>query len=369
MSTSTATAVVYEGPRVFTMKEIPLPAIGPQDTLLEVVLCGVDGSELHMYNGDYDWLNDKAPVTFGDEIIGRVIDIGVAAKERHGVVIGDLVTVEARWPCATGCQNCDRGQYFLCMHNTTFRGYGTISLAEPPHLWGGYATHVFVPEGALLYKVPQELPLRTALFACSVLANGLRWSEVNGAGAGKTTVVIGPGPQGLACTIAAARMGSTVVVVGLEHDGERLALARTLGAEHTYAIPEGEKPVETARKIRALVGRVDGVIEGAGYTPARDLAFEVISPLGVVTLVAAPTPPVQEINWRKVREVTINSPLSHPHTIARSFDFAVQLLEEGMDVGSLVTHEYSLKDAEKAIAVASYKTDERPIKVVLNPAL
>lgn len=368
---TTATAVVYEGPYTFSLQEFPIPTPGADDVLLEVTLCGVDGSELHEFNGEVEAVNQRAPIIFGDEIVGRITAIGDAAREERGLDIGDFVTVESRWPCPEGCRYCDRGQYFLCLNNKDGDGYGWTPVAKAPALWGGYATHVYVPKNALLYKIPAQLSERTALLACSVLANGLRWTEVSGAGPGKTVVVIGPGPQGLASVLTAARAGSTVVSVGLKRDAERLATATTLGAAHTVAIEDGETPTETAARIRELVGEVDIVIDVAGFAPAKQLAFEVVSKMGTVTNAAIPTPSEQPLNFLQAlyKEVTILNPISHPHTVDRSLKLAVELLEDGLDVGQLITHEFSLREAEKAIAVAANRTEESPIKVVLNPSL
>jgi threonine dehydrogenase-like Zn-dependent dehydrogenase len=369
-SADMARAVLYEGPEVFSMTELPLPEVGPDEALLEVLLAGVDGSELHMFRGELAMFNERAPLIFGDEIVGRVVAIGERAKASRGLDVGDVVTVESRWPCAEGCRNCDRGQYFICRNNPGNRGYGAIPVSDGSGLWGGYASHVFVPAGALTYRIPDGLPLRAALFACSVLANGLRWSTLSGASEGKTVVVVGPGPQGLACVLSSLRAGATVVAVGLDRDTERLAVTERLGAK-TVSIPEGEGYVDTAKRIRDLVGDVDIVIETAGFASARALAFEVVSSMGTVTNVAVPTPLTQAINWQDLlqREITVLNPISHPHTVQESLDLALAMYEDGLDLGEFVTHELPLERAADAIAIASYKTGESPIKVVLDPAL
>lgn len=370
-SGSTATAVVYEGPREFSLRELPLPELGDGDLLIAVTLCGVDGSELHMFNGELALFNERAPLIFGDEIVGRVAAIGAGARRRRGLDVGDFVTVEARWPCRQGCRRCERGQYFLCANNTDNRGYGSIRLSEEPSLWGGYATHVFVPEDALVYRVPEGLPERTALFACSVLANGLRWSRVSGTGPGQNVVVVGPGPQGLACVLAAARSGATVVSVGLERDAERLTAAKRLGAEHTVAIAPADDRAGAAARVRDAVGDVDVVIETAGSGAAKKLALDVVSPLGTVTNVAVASPIEQPIDYQAIlmKELRILNPMSHPHTVMDSFAFARELLADGLDVGDLVTHAFALREAAQAIEVAANRTAESPIKVVLDPAL
>ena len=81
-SPSIARAAVYRGPERMSVEEFPLPDIGEPDMLLEVIMCGVDGSELAMYRGAFEYVNERVPVIFGDEIIGRVAQIGAVAARR-----------------------------------------------------------------------------------------------------------------------------------------------------------------------------------------------------------------------------------------------------------------------------------------------
>ncbi|WP_281356184.1 zinc-dependent alcohol dehydrogenase [Arthrobacter mobilis] len=336
--------------------------------LVEVVLCGVDGSELHMYKGEMAWVNEQAPVVFGDEIIGRVSSIGADAKACRGLDVGDLVTVESRWPCE-GCRTCDTGQYYLCEKRNVFTGYGTLPMSHAPGLWGGYATHVFVPEYALAYKVPEGLSERTALIACSPLANGIRWVEKGGTKPGDHVAVIGPGTQGLACALAAVRLGAKVTLIGLEADCERLEVAKGFGVFHTVAMERGETVDVTIRRIQEAAGDVDVVVETAGAGTAKKLALELVRPLGTVVNVSVTTPAEQPVDWPSLiqREVTLVNPLSHPGAVDRAFELAQELLADGIDIGEWITHVYGLEEADKAIEAAAYKLDVRPVKVALQP--
>lgn len=368
---ATARAVVYRGPEDFSMQNFPFPDLGSGDMLIEVILCGVDGSELHMYRGEFPWLNDLAPAIFGDEILGRVVATGEEVERERGLSVGDRVVIESRWPCEEGCRTCDRGQYYLCeRRGGVFVGYGTMPSAEPPHLWGGYATHVYVPAKALVYRVPDALPDATALIACSPLANGMRWSAKGGATAGTRAAVIGPGTQGLACALAAVRSGAEVTLIGLDSDSERLEMARSFGVQTAIAIPRGESAAETEERLRASGEFFDTVIETAGAGTSKELAVRIVRPLGTIVNVSVPTPAAQPIDWMSLlqKEITIVNPLSHPHTVVDAFALAEELLIEGIDVGSWITHRYGLDDAETAIAAASYQLAERPVKAVLEPA-
>jgi threonine dehydrogenase-like Zn-dependent dehydrogenase len=370
-SPSSARAAAYRGPETMSVEEFPVPDIGDDDMLLEVVMCGVDGSELAMYRGAFDYVNDRVPVIFGDEIIGRVASIGAAAAKRRGLSVGDRVVVEARWPCTEGCHACDRGQYYLCERRGLKNGYGTLSAKDAPHLWGGYSTHTFVPAEALVYRVPHDLSDRTALIASSPFANGIRWAEATDVAAGGHIAVIGPGPQGLSCALAALATGRRATLIGLEADAERLKLAAGFGATTfvTSRDSSAEAIAQAAADVVEQHGDVDGVIEVSGSPAGKALALHLVRVLGTVVSSASPNPSTQPFDWRLLmwKEITLKGRLSHPNTVEKAFDEARRLSERGIDVGDWITHVFPLDDVAAAIRTAAYQTDERPIKVALDP--
>lgn len=368
----TARAVVFEGPEQFRLREFDPPPIGPDEMMVEVLLCGVDGSEVKMFHGEFAWLNAAAPVIFGDEIVGRVCAIGDEAKRKRKLDVGDRVVVEPRWGCSQ-CRACVRGHYYLCRVNyfPVRVGYGIMNIDIAPGLWGGYASHVFVPGNAIALAVPEGMDSKTALMACSVLANGLRWTTFGEIGLGSRVAVVGPGPQGLGTVLAAARRGAAVVSIGLESDAERLEVAKRLGAKETIAIAPGEDAQTTRERVLAVMGEIDVAIDVAGFPPAKALALSLPSVLGAVVSPAAASPPVQEVDFMHLlrNEITLYQPNSHPHATGPALDLAAELLREGVDLGEFVSHVYPLESAEEALRIAGGETDERPIKVALDPLL
>jgi threonine dehydrogenase-like Zn-dependent dehydrogenase len=371
MPTSFARAAAYRGPERMAVEEFPIIDIGEHDLLLEVIMCGVDGSELAMYRGAFDYVNERVPVIFGDEVIGRIAQIGAASAHERGLAVGDRVVLESRWPCREGCHTCDRGQYYLCERRGLKNGYGTLSAQDPPHLWGGYSTHVFVPPEAIVYPVPADLSDRTALIASSPFANGIRWSGATDVSDGGHIAVIGPGPQGLSCALAAIATGRRATLIGLEADAERLQLAASFGAA-TFTTSRDSSPEaidQTAADIVEQHGPVDGVIEVSGSPAAKALAMKLVRPLGTVVSAASPNPSTVPFDWRLLmwKEITVKGRLSHPHTVETAFQLARQLRKAGIDIGDWITHVFPLDDVADAIRTAAYQTEERPIKVALDP--
>src|SRR3989449_11652323 len=87
---------------------------------------------------------------------------------------------------------------------------------------------------SLVHPMRKDIPASLAVMF-NPLGAGFRWAvEIPDTGPGDTVLVLGPGQRGLACVIAARAAGAeTIIVTGLGCDAKKLALARTLGADHT----------------------------------------------------------------------------------------------------------------------------------------
>lgn len=364
----TAKAAVYEGPERITIHEFPLPKIGVEDMLVEVAITGVDGTEVHMFRGEFDVLKETAPVIFGDEIIGQILEIGEEARQRRKLQKGDLISVEAKIPCHN-CEFCNRGHYYLC---ETGKTYGWISCKEPPHLWGGYSTHVFVPKQALVHRIPAGMDLNVALISSSVLANAYRWTELAQIELGEPVVIIGPGPQGLCCTLLSHLRGAApVIVIGLERDAERLALAKQFGASNTIAISPTMPQPEVINMVAEILGdtRPPVVMEGAGSQSAIDLALSLVKPWGKIVSysIAEPSRLMIDYNALLFKEVALIRPHSHPNTVDKALRLGQSLANRSFNLSKLITHSFPFEQAERAVRTAGYEYGERPMKVVLRP--
>ena len=367
---NTAKAAVYEGPERITIQEFPLPEMGTEDMLVEVVVAGIDGSDIHMFRGEIEAINEITPVIFGDEIIGAVAEVGEEAARRRGVQKGDFVVVESKWPCHD-CEFCNRGDYYLCQKGWKGNGYGWISCRQAPHLWGSYATHVFVPKQALVYKVPTGLDLNAALISASVLANAYRWTELGEINLGDAVVIIGPGPQGLCCTLLShLRAAAPIIVIGLERDAERLAMAEQLGANSTIVISSKMSEPDVLDAVARVLGDTKAcvVIETAGSQSAMDLAVHLVKPLGKIVSpsITKPSRLMVDFNELLFKEASIIRPLAHPYTVSKALRLGQSLAGGPFDLSKMVTHSFPLEQAERALRTAAYEYEERPLKVALR---
>ena len=66
-------AAVLEGIRKLTIREVPDPKIGPKDVLVRSRACGVCGTDVHIWDGEFF---PTFPLIPGHEWSGEVVAVG-----------------------------------------------------------------------------------------------------------------------------------------------------------------------------------------------------------------------------------------------------------------------------------------------------
>src|SRR5258705_11395237 len=136
-------------------------------------------------------------------------------------------------------------------------------------------------------KINPDLPLdEAALFGCAVLTGVGAVVNTGQVRAGASVAVVGLGGVGLGSVLGAEASGARAVVA-IDLSDEKLALAKELGATHTFnaADPDVVQKVKDATK-----GGVDYAIEMAGSVRAFETAYR-ITRRGGTTITAGLPPP------------------------------------------------------------------------------
>jgi alcohol dehydrogenase len=356
---ATETSAVLVGPRRIEMQEFPVPRAGEDDGVLEVEVAGVCGSDVFHYNGA------NAPIIMGHEIVGRISDIGPGAQDAWGVGAGDRVVVETTFGCGR-CERCRMGRYRMC---NVSRGYGGAVKSDlAPHLWGGYGQYVYLPPTARVHRISEELPGDVAVLVCAVLGNGVRWLRtIGGVTIGDTAVVVGPGPQGLAATVAARESGAReIVVVGLSRDEARLSMARRLGATRAIAADLDDPRAVVAELTDGAMANV--VIDVTNTADSPPLALDLVGMAGTLVLGggAGQRPSPLMTDRITAEEITIRGVNTHDSPAVKQ---ALSIAESGRyPLDEVVSHRFAVDEAERAIqTVAGEVPADGFIKAVLYP--
>src|SRR5437870_6110982 len=79
------------------LEEVPVPRIGSNDVLIEVLKTGICGTDLHIYNWDA-WAQGtiKVPTILGHELAGEIVEVGSNVNDFY---VGDIVSVEGHLVC------------------------------------------------------------------------------------------------------------------------------------------------------------------------------------------------------------------------------------------------------------------------------
>lgn len=361
-----ARAIVQHGVRDLRAGTFALPRIGDADALLRVEACGICGSDYEQYDGA---LRVPYPVIPGHEPVGVIEEIGEVAARRWSVARGERVAVEALLPCGH-CPACVQGAYRLCRGGgggPPVFGYRPTELA--PGLWGGYATHMYLPEHALVHRMSKEIPAELAVLF-NPLGAGLRWAvDLPRLSVGETIVILGPGQRGLASVIAAREAGAgCIIVTGLSRDERKLDLARTFGADHTIDV-EREDLAARVREITSGAG-ADVVVDVTAYAvEAVTQAIDIARRGGRVVL-AGTKGPAPVPGFLSDRVVTKELAILGAFGVDwRAYEAAVRLIESGRyPLEQMHTHTLPLAEAERGLELlAGRVTGEHAVHIALVP--
>ncbi len=325
-----------------SIQEFPLPQLEKEGLLLKVEMVAICGSDVHLYEG----VGFKAsfPKILGHEFVGYIVDMGEKAKEDYGLRTGDRVTVEPYIPCRN-CRFCLTGNYQNCVRMMT---YGvSLTCEAPPHLWGAYGEYIYIAPGSMVYPVRKDVPAEAAALS-SVIGNGVRWVKRKGeVGPGDAVVVMGPGAQGLASTIAARESGADpLIVLGLSCDALRLDLAKRFGATDTVDAERQDPKAAVAEKTGGLMA--DVVIDCTGDPEAFNAGVDLLHPGGKLVLVGLTggraTPAVMDHVVR--REIQIRGGLGQAWCVEEAMKI---IHSRRYPIEAIITHRRPLADAQEAI--------------------
>ncbi len=360
-------SMVATGPERMEMRIFDLPAIGAEDGLLQVELAGVCGSDPAIFRGKPTFGPRPFPLIMGHEIVGRVVEMGQAARRRHGVEIGDRVVVEYAIGCGV-CQACREGAYTICDQHLT---YGSmISCQEPPHLFGAYGEYLYIHPNAKVHYVGEDISPELGVLICAVIGNGVRWMrQIGGVSIGDTVVIVGPGQQGMAGVAAAKESGAgPIFVVGLGRDRERLEMAKRFGADEVIVADEVD-PVEALSQ--ATKGKLANVVmDVTGHVSGAELALPLTGRRGTLIMPGL-------YKWQKAsllldiavtREIRMQGVYSQDSASVRP---AIKMARSRRyPFEELITHRFGLEQAEHAVRLVGGEIKgEVPLKVVLDPKL
>lgn len=342
IESATVPAIVIHGAGDLRVDDIPTPAPGPDEALIEVLYGGICGSDLHYWShGAAGESILRAPMILGHEVVGRVLRV---AADGIGPWEGALVAVHpsgmpkpsVRYP--KGRPNLGGGSYLG-------------SAANFPHRDGAFASVVALPT-RMLRVLPEGISPRDAAL---IEPASVAWHAVSRIGdvEGSSALVVGCGPIGL-LVIAVLKARGARHITAIDLHERPLDVARQLGADVVLLSPD-------AADVDAI--EADVVVESSGHHSGLDTAIRGAARGGAVAmlgLLPSGQQPVQ-VALAIARELDLLGCFRFSDEI----DDVIRALADGaLVVSPVVSHVLPLTSALEAFSVA--KGAARSSKVLID---
>jgi len=246
-------ALVYTAPGQVAIEERsrPVPAAGECEIAIHAA--GICGSDISGFLGHSR--RRIPPLVLGHELVGR-------AADGRRVVANPLISCGRCTACLSGAQN-------LCSN------WRLLGMDKTP---GCYQEFVALPE-TQIYEIPEDLPEARAALA-EPLANIVHLFRISAPAPFFRMGIAGGGTMGSLALLTAKRLGVREILVEDVSD-VRLDLARAMGATLAVNVSTEDGVAEAKR----FAGQgLDLVLDASGSEPARQAAFDLCRPGGLVVL-------------------------------------------------------------------------------------
>jgi threonine 3-dehydrogenase len=215
---TTMRALVKERPGAgMSLREVPVPSIGPTDVLIRVHKAGICGTDQHIWNWD-PWAAARVhpPCIIGHEFMGVVAAVGESVRT---VAVGERVSAEGHIADGT-CLLCRTGQPHICV------AVKVIGVDRD----GCFADYISMPERNV-WKLDASVPdTWAAIF--DPFGNAVHTvSEAHVSL--KSVLITGAGSIGLMAVSVAAAAGASKIIA-IDPNPHKRELAKQLGAHAVF---------------------------------------------------------------------------------------------------------------------------------------
>ena len=255
--------VVIIGPKQYEIREVPVPAPGNNEVLVQMKAAGVCGSDIHQFLGENpNTMFSRIP---GHENVGIVVACGADVKN---IKVGDHVVVDLVVACGE-CPQCKKGRRNVCR---TVKARGAA-------IDGGWREYFAVPEHEV-YLLPQDMPFKDAALI-EPFAIGGHCTTRAGIQGGESVLVLGSGTIGAVILQTLKLKGCRVICADINDDS--LARAQKYGADAVVNTKK-ENLKDAVQKFTDGAG-VEVIFDSACYPGSLTAVLEMGIPANGATVV------------------------------------------------------------------------------------
>ncbi|QTS83747.1 L-threonine 3-dehydrogenase [Coxiella endosymbiont of Amblyomma nuttalli] len=301
------------------------------EVLIKIKKTAICGTDLHIYKWD-EWAQRTilVPMHVGHEFFGEIVEIGESVR---GFSIGDRVSGEGHINCGY-CRNCRAGQRHLCRNTLG------VGIDRP----GAFAEYLVIPAQNVC-KIPEKISDNIAAILDpfgNAVHSALEFDLI-----GEDVLITGAGPVGLMAGAIARRVGARYVVI-TDVNEYRLSLAKKMGVTVTV------NPIQTPlTKIMKSLGMTEGFdvgLEMSGSAEALRSMLIVMNHGGNISFLGI-APESFAIDWNAVVFKSLTIKGIYGRRMFETWYKMTNLLQNGLDISPIITHEFPIKDFQEAFNV------------------
>ena len=363
-------AVAYKGEGKFRIEQVDIPQIGDEDVLVKVKASSITRGGLTVWKRG-DWPLNISPTILGSQMAGVITEVG---KEVRSFKEGDRVTVHSALTCRD-CEYCRADLESLC---PSFANMGhSVKSKQGMYLYeqyhnGGLAEYVKAPAWTL-HHLPDEIPfdIGAKIGTVAVAYRAIKCAETK---PGRILIVTAATGGTGAAAIKCAPLFGLSRAIAISRARKNLEKVKALEPDLVEIVPTAELPQGweqnglLTEKIRSVNGGrgPDGMVD---FMPAgADVTLQSLFALrdGGKAVLEGGNPSNLTIPYLRImhRGLQIRGYLSFSKQDETEL---IELVKMGrLDVGRLITHRFSLEEANEAMEIVEGRVGN-PWWVIVSP--
>lgn len=313
------------------LEEVPIPEPGINDVLIRVLMTGVCGTDLHIYEWD-DWAKATIPVplVIGHEFVGEIVSVGANVNDFEA---GEIVSGEGHVVCGR-CRNCLAGRRHLCAH----------TLGVGVNRAGAFAEYIVLPMSNI-WRHNGAVDLEVAAIF-DPFGNAVH-TALSFPVLGEDVLITGAGPIGIMAAAVVRHAGARYVVI-TDVNPKRLKLAEKMGV--TRALNTAEKRLADVQKELGMQEGFDVGLEMSGKPEAFREMIANMSHGAKIAMLGIPTQEMA-IDWRRVIFDMLTIKGIYGREMYETWYKMTVMLESGLNIKPVITHRFAWNEYEKAFGV------------------
>jgi len=313
------------------LEDVPAPEFGINDVLIRVLITGICGTDLHIYEWD-QWAAATIPVplVIGHEFVGEVVEVGSNVADLSP---GDIVSGEGHVVCGR-CRNCLAGRRHLCAHTMG------VGVNRP----GAFAEYIVLPMSNIWRHNRGKIDLEIAAIF-DPFGNAVH-TALSFPVLGEDVLITGAGPIGIMAAAVVRHAGARHVVI-TDVNSKRLKLAEKMGV--TLAVNTSETGLSDVQKRLGMYEGFDVGLEMSGNASAFREMLANMSHGAKIAMLGIPSSETA-IDWKQVIFNMLTIKGIYGREMYESWYKMTVMLESGLDIKPIITHRFAWHEYEKGFA-------------------